>query len=85
MKSGYSIAFKRDVRRINERVFSWREAIAKSEISEEREVNVFKSRIKSDKPIRLEFEDIINDEGHFMRNKWAKNVKIQVWIRKQFE
>ncbi len=65
MKSGYSLAFKRDVRGINERIVTWREAIAKSLMKEE-QVNVFESRNSSDEPIRLEFEDIINDEGQFM-------------------
>jgi hypothetical protein len=41
MKSGYSLAFKRDVRGINERIGSWREAIAKSLMKEEEVVNVF--------------------------------------------
>lgn len=65
MKSGYSLAFKRDVRGIDKRIVTWREAIAKSLMKEE-QVNVFESRNSSDEPIRLEFEDIINDEGQFM-------------------
>ena len=46
---------------------------------------MFESRNSSDEPIRLEFEDIIDDKGQFKMDQWAKNVKIQVWIRKQFE
>jgi hypothetical protein len=65
MKSGYSLAFKRDVRGINERIGSWREAIAKSLMKEEQVVNVFESRNSSDEPIRLEFEDIIDNKGQF--------------------
>ena len=46
---------------------------------------MFESRNSSDEPIKLLFEDIINEKGQFMMDSWAKNVKIQVWIRMQFK
>lgn len=42
-------------------------------------------RDSSDEPITLEFEDILDKDGQFKMDEWAKNVKIQVWIRMQFE
>jgi hypothetical protein len=73
----------RDIREIAARMNTWKEAIENSLM--EKEVNVFESRNSSDEPIKLQFEDILDDEGQFMMDQWAKNVKIQVWIRKQFE
>jgi hypothetical protein len=73
----------RDIREIAARMDTWKEAIENSLM--EKEVNVFESRNSSDEPIKLQFEDILDDEGQFMMDQWAKNVKIQVWIRKQFE
>lgn len=72
----------RDLKNLAARKNIWKAAIEKSLM--EQQVNVFK-RDSSDEPITLEFEDILDKDGQFRMDEWAKNVKIQVWIRMQFE